>query len=422
MELNFYMDKLFFKYNNWLENGTFTREDAAFEFMKRNPYFIKLSLYYLECKKNPRQSYYSSEEILHIMKQVFFYTGSDLRKKVEDDSFVNLQKQQLFEYMDYDDANAESHFIGSTYWYSDIYHADLIDYQENNIDKYHSSSENKKRFPIDLDVLLGNVNKERWLEHLQPSINIKFNPLKSVDELVDNFKVMLEQISEKNWENESEGIYSRDLEESKIFDFPYSQYSSPEILLNEAAILQNKYKTDRFHSKPMLISLIMYDLFEIFKVTGIEEVSSVLKKYFGNEAIEKYFSVYFSDGGKYKNYALTLKTTYIRTKIKDIEHLINGGYLKYLYQKDTIDIHDKLIKNAYLNLYFNENMTDMKKSILDHEYLHLKSLDFYKFNNFTGKINLKSFTENEYNSWRKNIFQLLNEKKAREKIFDIILL
>ena len=261
------------KHRDMMNNGTFTRHVAAYEYMKRNLYFVQLASSYLE----PSNGIYTQAELLKIIQQVFLYSGVDLREKIADEYYMNPRKKLFSDFLEYDDLNAKVHYVGKRYWYSQLYELDddekygSYDSPLHTLDDSNeysfSASDNKKKFPINLDIFNNYKSEERLLKHLVPSVCVQFNPSIPNAIVIESLKNLLSHLSEMGWDTESKDTYPKN--DDGIINLPYAQFTTPEILINQAGILDFKYAPASFKEKASHVALIMYDMVKLFKIKDV---------------------------------------------------------------------------------------------------------------------------------------------------------
>ena len=92
MEIEEYLDLMFDRYKLWLDKKKpLTKEEAAFEYLKRNPYFIETVLFHENHLRFYSNYKDDDKQLLEVMKirdhmytllsKVFLYTGSDISNK-----------------------------------------------------------------------------------------------------------------------------------------------------------------------------------------------------------------------------------------------------------------------------------------------------------------------------------------------------
>ena len=412
--------KMFRQYRRWLNNDTFTKEVAAFEYMKRNPYFITVaSLYKLNLE------YKNMGEILHVkqlLQQIFLYTGFDIdntNKNVEGYSLVERYKDTNFKNMD--GLIAEYHYTGENYYYSGIYKANQSQYYSDINEEYIKESKSalnaKKEYPIDLNFFHNDGRSLRWLEHLLPSMNIKINPYLKQDDLKSALTNLIKQI-----DNETAIPNTK---------WKLSEYAAPNALLDIDQDVNVSLQAPTFQSLKSLVALIMYDLINIHKVENFNTLKEILEhkiyKYTSSK-IKKEFERYFSDGGIAKDCQKNIRFNYKHKKnnLDNVIARINGQYLDYIYPLKSKRIHRKLLLKEYKDIYSKENVAQDKKMIMNAQNILKPHANVYMhahfLKNYTGIIQLACFGNEEYKQWSNDIFSLLEDEDYCDSIFSILLL
>ena len=187
MTLNKYQRDMLRKYRRWLNNTPFTKEVAAFEYMKRNPYFISI-VYGCEC---------DSQHYRQLLQQVFLYTSFDILANGSLE-YGTLKRTKEEHFKEYDGMMAEYYYTGEHYYYSKIYTEDIDQYdsdvEEGFIKLSKSALNAKKENPIDMSMYYKNGTNLRWLEHLLPSLYIKINPYIKQEDLKLALGTLIKQI------------------------------------------------------------------------------------------------------------------------------------------------------------------------------------------------------------------------------------
>lgn len=404
------------KHRDMMNNGTFTRHVAAYEYMKRNLYFVQLASSYLE----PSNGIYTQAELLKIIQQVFLYSGVDLREKIADEYYMNPRKKLFSDFLEYDDLNAKVHYVGKRYWYSQLYELDddekygSYDSPLHTLDDSNeysfSASDNKKKFPINLDIFNNYKSEERLLKHLVPSVCVQFNPSIPNAIVIESLKNLLSHLSEMGWDTESKDTYPKN--DDGIINLPYAQFTTPEILINQAGILDFKYAPTSFKEKASHVALIMYDMVKLFKIKDVSEIKSTIEKYFGKAAYVENFLPYFKVKSSNQDYVEILKDSFLEQKLDEVSTLINYNYLTLIYTQEVIDLHKKLMKDMYLQSEDTDEeslilkVDKIKKIIIDSELI--------EYDPFLGIVQLSDLNKSDYAA--------MNDTYLSSKVFEIILL
>ena len=417
----YHLHRIMRKHRDMMNNDSFNRHVAAYEYMKRNLYFVQLASAYLEPSATGT---YSQGELLKLIQQVFLYSGVDLRQKILDKDYMDPKRKLFNDFLQYDDLNAKVHFVNKRYWYSKLYEledddeqhssydASLYEFMEDDVCEYESSaSDNKKMFPVNLDIFNNHKSEERLLKHLTSSICVQFNPSIPNDYIIESLKKLLSELSKMNWDTESKDSYPKS--QNGTIDLPYAQFTTPEILINEAGILDYKYTPKSFvERKASHVALIMYDLVKLFKITDVVEIKSIIEKYFGQTSYEGKFLPYIDVQGSNNDYIETLNSMHLEKKLNEVSVKINHDYLKLIYDQEVIDLHEKLIKDSYLKSKDSEKESieikvDKLKKIITEDKLT-------EYDPFLGIVQLSDLNISDYTA--------MNDTYLSTKVFEIVLL
>ena len=417
MEIEEYLDLMFERYKTWLIKGVFTREYAAFEYMKRNPYFLNLATcyHYLAIEKHISKSMeqnYSMEDITHLFKQVFLYSGYDLEVQ------SRIKNNMLFQYLEFDDEVAESCSNTKQRWYSNIYeeYADEFSEESSNELSIKRIDRIKKKYPIDLDLYVNLKFKKRWLEHLIPAMYIKINPLDSNTDILSKLKALLGDGDKHTWDGNLDETFINKEDDNKRFQF--SALATPEIILDERDVRNFTFENGKHFDLASAKSLIMYDLIKIFKINDAVKLKKLLEENFGEENFHA-FDPYFEHRRASKNFEVKFKTDYISKKNKEVQDRISGGYLELIYPRESIDIHRELLQETIEN----KDLQYYKKILLNDKGFMLGKI---KSTNtagiFSAVVGLDTITTDEYTTWIESTYIRLDNEKIQENIFRTILL
>jgi len=409
------IDLMFEKYKQWLDKGVFTREYAAFELMKRNPYFMNLvTLYRLYDGKNRDKlssvKYYK-DDIIHTLNQVFLYTGWDIATGKE------TMNQQLSNWIDFDDSCAEEHYSGNKIWYSHIYNKYAEDESpEEQINNALEINRDKikKMYPVDLDEFSDKSGKKRWLSHLLPATYLKINPLDSNEVIINKLKSYLAKAGSLVWNGDLNAKFDKNLE---VKFGTYSAMSMPEIILKEEDSRIFTFDNGKYYDLPTARSLIMYDLVEVFGITSVEKLSTLLESKLGSVEFE-HFMPYFDYRPASKNREIKLKTDYISKKKQEIINLISGGYLKLIYSDESIYIHKRLVRknfsSADMSEIDNANVLDM--SILREDFKSIEPSILFNL------ASLDEISIDEYRVWISKLHTQLNTYTISSNVYKVLLI
>ena len=416
MENEKYLDLMLARYKTWLEKGVFTREYAAYEYMKRNPYFLNLATYYnyLSSEKQSLKvsnQNYSMDDITHILKQVFLYSGYDLAVQ------SRVKNDILSQYLEFDDEVAESYLNPKRRWYSDIYEEYFDELIEDNSNELSTKRIDiiKKKYPIDLDLYTNLKFKKRWLEHLIPSMYIKINPLEANEDILHKLKALLGAGDKYTWDGTLDENFINKEDDNKRFK--YSALATPEIILDERDLRGFTFDNGKHFDLASAKSLIIYDLIELFKIDDAVKLKNLLEENFGEDNFHA-FDPYFDYRTEMKNHEVKFKTDYILKNKREVQYRISGGYLDLIYPRESIDIHRELVEETFTN----KDLHKYKKTLLEDKCILLGAIESANANIFSGVVGLDTITTEEYTTWIESTYSKLNNEKVQKKIFTIILL
>jgi len=405
---------MFEKYKKWLVKGVFSREDAAFELMKRNPYFINLATLYrlYDGKYSDKLSSveYFKDDIIHTLNQIFIYSGSDIVRE-------KTMNQQLFDWIEFDDSCAKEHYSENKMWYSSIYnkYAKEESPEEQRVNSLTSNRDKiKKMYPVDLDEFSDVVGKKRWLSHLLPATYFKINPLDSNEVIIKKLKSYLANADSLSWNGDLNAKFDKD-SESKFGT--YSSMSMPELILKEGDTRRFTFDNGKYYDLATARSLIMYDLIEVFKITNVDELSALLESKLGSVEFEN-FMPYFDYRPASKNREIKLKTDYISKKKEEIINLISGEYLKLIYSDESISIHKELVRQNFSSVdeseIDNANILDM--SILRENFKSIEPSIFFNL------ASLDDISIDEYRVWISNMHEQPSNPTTASNIHKTLLI
>ena len=406
--------KMIKQYLDWLNNDTFTKEVAAFEYMKRNPYFISVASVYklnLEYSNESKLVY-----IKQLLQQIFFYTGYDLDKNIKVDGYTFLERKKDTNFKNMDGLIAEYHYTGENYYYSGIYKADQSQYYSDIDEEYIKESKSaldaKKEYPIDLNFFHNDGRSLRWLDHLLPSMYIKINPFLKQDDLKSALVNLIKQISTDKAIPNTE--------------WKLSEYVSPDVLLDINQDTNVSLQAPTFQSLKSLVALIMYDFIYIYKITDPKRIKRILRFCVYphiSSKIQKEFERYFILGGKAQEYqGVKFSVKHKKNNLDSVIIRINGKYLDYIYPHKSQRVHQKLLLKEYKDIYSKENIIQQKRIITDANKILKYNVEYNYLQDYQGVIQLDCFSDKEYEKWSNNIFSLLEDEDYCNSIFSILLL
>ncbi len=292
---------MFDRYKNWLDHDSFTKEVAAFEYMKRNPYFISVASLYRLNLYSPMGSSFNpiAMDMKQLLQQIFLYTGfdidKDIRKEYNNSSKLNYtEKKKYRNYGNMHDSRIKYCSTGENYYYADIYKPiRLLDGSsplDDCVEISKSSLDAKKENPIDLNYFHENGRALRWLDHLLPSMYIKLNPYMRQDDLKSALVNLIKQINND--------IVVPDT------NYKYASYATPDAILDDDGLTID-LKSPTFQPLKSLVALIMYDLIHIHKIKQADRLQAYLMThlYSGiSSKVKNEFEKYFIIRGKRHDY------------------------------------------------------------------------------------------------------------------------
>ncbi|MEA3521355.1 MAG: hypothetical protein U9R50_00105 [Campylobacterota bacterium] len=428
MENEQYLDLMFERYKLWLDKSKpLTKEEAAFEYLKRNPYFIETILFHenhLRAYPNYKSDDKQMFEVMRIkhhmyalLSKIFLYTGSDIANKYRVYEEDKTNDMNLANFLSFDKSNLEDE--GYPYDYSGIYYPQPSMQSENK--SYKTSNSVKKQYPVDSGALLKDIEQERWLSHLLPSLFLNINPFYSSDRLKSDLAKLLSIISndEAVETEEVDGDWKR-----------YYQYAIPEILINEDATEFESFAAPKFTSDISTVSLMMYDLRYMFHFKAPELENLLLEKFSTHEYAKYKIDKYFDSSGASDCYSsIVYAKEFNKTRTREVRKRINGGYLDFIYPKESIIAHFRLVQKEGLKEFEKhfEDVPEEEPSITKDKFwealkTHHKSREHIADIYAMGIVNVRDFTADEYREWSADIHNLLKETKTSKNIFSILLL
>lgn len=387
MELEDLESALFDNYQKWIaDSSIFTAEVAAFEYLKRNPYFIDVVHYFNNEMKAIRDEHERNEELISIAEytkkmfsRLFLYTGIDLLNHNEiylgsNSTFHNIG--HLLAYNKQITKTSDVH-----YGYSKIYSL----YSSKEMGR--SSTSYKKDHIVDIDMLLANNHSQRWLEHLRPSLYIRINPQHSHSKLKSDLEKMLNTICGQ-----------------------YPEYASSEFMINEYGKPDTTFRAPTLQANKSIIGLILYDACNVFNVHGANELIPFLRKYFSRGIVDEYFSSFLTENKKNFEGGYIYAQKYGRT-INEVKNRIYGGYLQYLYTNETINAHFEIMRQEFYQYEQNEDIesfiNDLKsKSTIEERLKHLF-------------VDVRCYETKEYDEYSEKVYD--GSMISKEDLLEILL-
>ena len=387
-----YLQKMVLRHSEWLTEGGFTAEIAAFEYMKRNPYFIETVYFFNQQINELRNDKNRKDELIFVLdrmkitlKRLFLYSGSDVlsSNNVGSGGFTFIHNK--IESIMYDLKNSGFPNDDYHYSYSDIYELDTYKQPGTSAEDY------KRQHTLDMDMLLDNRSSERWLKHLRPSLYLKINP------------------------NHSQGVLKLGLlDVLKKIEQEIPEYATPEILINEYAELENSFITsNKFRPKPSAVALIIYDLKNIIQVPS----ASLMKELLEGEFEKKYktfkFEQYFTVINKGNDdYGAGYAPKIMKDKMTEVIERINGGYLDNVYSDNAQRAHFDLLSKRFKE-YYRTDCTDEHISMLKTRENIQDKLEHLM-------LNVKSFTDDECLKWSRVLCS--GQEIPKKDLYKIILM
>jgi hypothetical protein len=351
MEKEEYLELMFETYRDWLENKSFDLEVAAFEYLKRNPYFLEVTLDFVESYFLEKDIFQKERLLISFrekMKKSFLYTGVDVELILgihENNDELKLAKFINFDMLclQLSDTNQREEFLES---------------ERNKLLRGEKStlipaSDFKKDNIFNLDEIVDDLSSQRWIEELQPSMYIKINPYQSNTRLKSNIDKAMKFIKNSSVVdvplNDTDVEYnSKDGIDNKWNR--YSRYATPDYMIENNGHFISDYKAKSFHSYTSAMSLIMYDLSYVFKKESAVEIEKLLADKLGDElfygtttknskeddtktpkdSFDKYFQYTSFDRD------LSFNSKMIKDSMKEVTKRINFDYLKYIYPSEAI--------------------------------------------------------------------------------------
>lgn len=413
--------KMIGQYLDWLNNDTFTKEVAAFEYMKRNPYFISVAyLYRLNLYSSMGSSFNPiALAMKQLLQQIFLYTGfdidKDIRKEYNSSNLNYAEKKKYQNYGNMNDKVIEYYSTGKNYYYANMYRPTrLLDGslpEDKYIEMSKSALDAKKEYPVDLNNFYENSIALRWLDHLLPSMYVKLNPFMRQDDLRLALVNLIKQI------NNDVAVPNT--------DYKYSSYATPNAILDNGSFSID-LTSPTFQPLKSLIAMIIYDFIYIYKTKDSAKIKRILKfcvyPYISHKAKNE-FEKYFTSGGKAQEYqGVKFNDKHKKNNIDNVIARINGQYLDYIYPVESKCVHRKMIFNGYKSNYSKENIIQQKRIITDANKLLGKTVEYDYLQDYQGIIQLDCFSDEEYKQWSNDIFSLLEDEDYSPSIFSILLL
>ena len=414
--------KMIRQYLDWLNNDTFTKEVAAFEYMKRNPYFISVATMYRMNLYSPMSSSFNpiAIDMKQLLQQIFLYTGFDIDKNSRKDNgskFNYVEKTKFKNYGNVRDSIIKYYSTGKNYYYMSMYkpnkseHACPLMVPNPCREVSKSAKDAKQEYPVDLNSFYADANALRWLEHLLPSMYIKLNPYMKQDDLKSALVNLIKQIN-------------NDVVVPNT-SWKYSSYATPDAMLDNSDSTID-LTSPTFQPLKSLVALIMYDFIYIYKVIDTTKIKRILRFCVYphiTSKIKNEFERYFSSGGKSKEYqGVIFNEKHKKNNLDNVIARINGQYLDYIYPSKSQRLHRKLILKEHRANYSKENIMKQKNIITDVHKLLKNTAEYGYLLNYTGIIQLHCFSDQEYEKWSNDVFSLLEDEEYCNSIFSILLL
>ena len=377
MKMEEYSELMFDRYRDWLENKSFDLEVAAFEYLKRNPYFLEVTLdfvrlYFLEKDIFQKERLLASFE--EKMKKSFLYTGVDLKLILgihQNDDELKLAKFINFDVLclQLSDTNQREEFLQSEY----------KKLKRGEKSTLIPASDFKKDNIFSLDEIVDDLSSQRWIEELQPSMYIKINPYQSNARLKLNIDKAMKLIKNSSVVdvplNDADVKHNDEHSKNKIDNQwnRYSRYATPDYMIENNGHFISDYKAKNLHSYTSAMNLIMYDLMYMFKIESAIELEKLLIDKLGEDLFygtphkkseenddktpKDSFVKYFEYTSLEKD--LSFDNKMIKESMKEVTKRINVDYLKYVYPNESII--------SFFESEASEDITVMSLSSIEYE-------------------------------------------------------
>ena len=421
-----FLKKMLYRYKKWLKDPI-SKEEAAFEYLKRNPYFILTVLHYKKhfqdypnYKTDDKHLYnvmLIKDHMYRILSKVFLYTGSDIANKYSLYVKDNTNDSNLANYLSFDSSATKDEEYH--YSYSSIYDPYPIERDAGKL--YEESNRVKKEYSVNSAKLLGDIEDERWLSHLLPSLYLKINPFYSSNRLKSDLSKVISVISK------NEVIESDEKVEGWM---KYAQYAIPEILINEDRKDFKSFDSPSFTTLSSAISLMVYDLQKIFKLNA-QELETLLKEEFTESEYNQYkLDKYFTSSGASDGYSGTVfEKEFNTTRRKEVVKRINGGYLNYIYPPESIQAHFDLVQKEGLvgrehnfEGILGDELTDAQNKFWQEFKEYNKSGDYISDIFSLGIVSVQDFSTDEYKDLSEAVFSIVEKADKNELTCSILLL
>ncbi len=345
---------MFERYRDWLENKSFDLEVAAFEYLKRNPYFLEVTLDFVESYLIEKDIFQKERLLISFrekMKKSFLYTGVDVELILgihENNDELKLAKFINFDMLclQLSDTNQREEFLES---------------ERNKLLRGEKStlipaSNFKKDNIFSLDEIVDDLSSQRWIEELQPSMYIKINPHQSNTRLKSNIDKAMKFIKNSSVVdvplNDADIEYNDEQSKGGVDNKwnRYSRYATPDYMIENNGHFISDYKAKSLHSYTSAMSLIMYDLIYVFKIESAVEIEKLLIEKLGEDLFygtphkkseenddktpKDSFVKYFEYTSLDKD--LSFNNKMIQDSMKEVTKRRNFDYLKYVYPYESI--------------------------------------------------------------------------------------
>jgi len=349
---------------NYKKIQSMNTDELAFEYLRRNPKFIKDFLDDMSNIQETDKLIKYKVEMKHYYQKEYLYNPIDIYgifNSIEEKDINHQIKLLKDKYKNYQYSFEEFIKSGQTRKsrYINLYNTDINIQKIADIDAYR----NKQNNPINMEELFKPVESKRWLNWLRPSINLEINPNKNKEELKEAFQKLLTLFDE----NESL---------SKV-----NHISAPNYLIDYFDIESFKdesLSTDIKSPRNSAEKLFWYDVKYIFTAQTdffFSKLQEVYELAFpDNNDFGEYIDIHNTSDDVDKNSYKLKFTKKANMSVKEAQQYIYGGYLKLLYPKVSIEKHFFAIKDI-LEVQMQTNNTGYKNII------ELSDSEYEKLNN-----------------------------------------
>lgn len=349
---------------NYKKIQSMNADELAFEYLRRNPKFIKDFLNdILNIQKTDNHLKYIAEMKYYYQKE-FLYNPIDIYgifNNIEEKDInhqINILQEKLKKYH-YSFRDLIQNGETQKSRYVNLYNTDLNRQKKAEMD----AAVYKQNNPIYMEGLFKPVESQRWLNWLRPSINLEINPNKNKDELKESFQKLLTLFDE----NENLSNVNHISAPNYLIDyFDIEQFKDESLIVD--------IKSPRNPAE----KLFWYDVKYIFSAQTdffFSKLQEVYELAFPeNNDYNEYIDIYnTSDEIDEITYDLKLSKK-ANQSIKEARKYIYGDYLKLLYPKISIEKHFFAIKDI-LEIQMQTNDTGYKNitELSDSEYEKLNN-------------------------------------------------